>query len=64
VAFAALFVAAFRGFGDVGAKLRDKRAVVIGTGAELFGVRGDFALDARCAHAAYLSVSRKALPLA
>jgi hypothetical protein len=32
--------------------------------SELSAFRSDFALDARCAHATSLSVSRKAVPLA
>jgi hypothetical protein len=64
VALAVLFGSALRRFRDIGAQLLRERAIVIGTGAELFAFRNDFALDARCAHAALLSVGRKAVPLA
>ena len=39
------------GFRHVGAQFLRQRAVVLGTGADLFAVRGDFALDTRRAHA-------------
>ena len=64
VALAVLFWAALRRLGDVGAQLLGKRAIVLGAGAELVALCRDFALDARCAHAADLSVGRKCLPLA
>src|ERR1044071_6842004 len=48
-----------RGFGDIGAQLLRKRAVVLRPLSELFAIRNDFALDPRCAHAAVWSVSRK-----
>ena len=47
-----------------GAQLFRKDAIVIVTGAELFAVRVDFALDARCAHPRCVSVRRIALPFA
>src|SRR5437660_8597445 len=52
--FAMLLGPTLRRFGDVGAQLLRERAVVIGTDAELFAVRRDFALDARRAHALLL----------
>ena len=48
---AALLVAPNRGLGDISAQLFRKLSVVILTRAELFAVRRDFALNARCAHA-------------
>ena len=61
VALAALLGAAQRGLGDVGAQLLGERAIVRGARAELFAVGRDFAVDTRCAHAAYIvPVGRKA----
>jgi hypothetical protein len=50
--------------GNIVTQFAGERAVVLRSLSELSAFRSDFALDARCAHATSLSVSRKAVPLA